>query len=79
MGDTELYLCFQCLKDAPFSIKSVLSNILVVSDIYKPIINEALNGIKAAKVKGLQRTAAKIDNQELYELWRQCLSMSTGL
>jgi hypothetical protein len=65
----------------PFSIKSVLSNILVVSDIYKPIINEALNGIKSGKGEEVfDGLLQKIDNQELYELLEAMrLSMSTGL
>lgn len=65
----------------PFSIKSVLSNILVVSDIYKPIINEALNGIKSGKgEEAFDGLLQKVDNQELYELLEAMrLSMSTGL
>ena len=65
----------------PFNIKNVLSNILVISDIYKPMINEALNNIKSGKGEGaFEDLLRKVENQELYELFESMsLSMSTGL
>jgi len=65
----------------PFNIKNVLSNILVISDIYKPIINEALNNINSGKgEEAFDSLLQKVENQELYELLESMrLSMSTGL
>ncbi|MEA4846171.1 MAG: hypothetical protein VB106_02940 [Clostridiaceae bacterium] len=65
----------------PFNIKNVLSNILVISDIYKPMINEALNNIKSGKGEGaFEDLLRKVESQELYELFEfMSLSMSTGL
>ena len=65
----------------PFTIKNVLSNILVISDIYKPIITEALNSIKSGKGEAaFDSLLQRVENQELYELLEAMrLSMSTGL
>ncbi len=65
----------------PFNIKNVLSNILVISDIYKPIVNEALNNINSGKgEEAFDSLLEKVENQELYELLESMrLSMSTGL
>ena len=65
----------------PFNIKTVLSNILVISDIYRPIINEALNSIKSGKGEAsFDSLMQRVENQELYELLEAMrLSMSTGL
>ncbi|HQE67358.1 MAG TPA: hypothetical protein PLE05_11050, partial [Bacillota bacterium] len=65
----------------PFNIKNVLSNILVISDIYKPIVNEALNNINSGKgEEAFDNLLEKVENQELYELLESMrLSMSTGL
>lgn len=65
----------------PFNIKNVLSNIMTIADIYKPIINEALNSIKSGKGEASFDTLLhRIENQELYELLEAMrLSMSTGL
>ena len=43
----------------PFNIKNVLSNILAISDIYKPIINEVLNNIKSGKGRRLSTVCCK--------------------
>ncbi|MHB1393970.1 MAG: hypothetical protein ACYCYE_13025 [Clostridia bacterium] len=65
----------------PFNIKNVLSNILVISDIYKPIISEALNNIKSGKGEAaFDSLLQRVENQELYELLEAMrLSMNTGL
>jgi hypothetical protein len=65
----------------PFNIKNVLINTLVISDIYRPIITEALNGIKSGKGEGaFDGVLKRVENQELYELLEAMrLSMSTGL
>ncbi len=65
----------------PFNIKNVLSNILVVSDIYKPLITEALNSIKSGKGEAaFDSMLQRVENEELYELLEAMrLSMSTGL
>ncbi|HYF83269.1 MAG TPA: hypothetical protein VEB00_09620 [Clostridia bacterium] len=65
----------------PFNIKNVLSNILAISDIYRPIINEALNSIKSGKGEAsFDSLLQRVENQELYELLEAMrLSMSTGL
>lgn len=65
----------------PHTIKNVLSNILVVSDIYKPIINEALNGIKSGNGEAVFGSLLqKVRNEKLYELLEVMrLSMNTGL
>lgn len=65
----------------PFTIKNVLSNILVISDIYKPIITEALNSIKSGKGEtAFDSLLQKVENEELNELLETMrLSMSTGL
>jgi len=65
----------------PFNIKNVLSNILVISDIYKPIINEALNNLNSGKgEEAFDNLLGKVENQELYELLESMrLSISTGL
>jgi len=65
----------------PFNIKSVLSNILLASDIYKPVMTEALNNIKSGKgEEAFDRLLQKVDNEELYELLEAMrLSISTGL
>ena len=65
----------------PFNIKNVLSNILVISDIYKPIVNEALNNINSGKgEEAFDNLLEKVENQELYELLESMrLSMNTGL
>jgi hypothetical protein len=65
----------------PFNIKNVLENTLVISDIYRPIINEALNNIKSGKGEGaFDRLLERVENQELFELLEAMrLSMSTGL
>lgn len=65
----------------PFTIKNVLSNVLVISDIYKPIITEALNGIKSGKGEAVFDSLLKrVENEELYELLEAMrLSISTGL
>lgn len=65
----------------PFTVKNVLSNILVVSDIYKPVIAEALNGIKSGKGEAVfDSLLQKVENEELYELLETMrLSISTGL
>jgi len=65
----------------PFSIRNVLINTLVVADIYKPVITEALNGIKSGEgEKVFDSLLQRVENQELYELLETMrLSMSTGL
>lgn len=65
----------------PFNIKNVLSNILIVADIYKPIISEALNSIKSGKGEvAFDDLLEKAENNELYELLETMrLSTSTGL
>ncbi|MDD4504731.1 MAG: hypothetical protein PHS15_07890 [Clostridiaceae bacterium] len=65
----------------PFNIKNVLTNTLVISDIYKPIITEALNNIKSGKGEAaFDRLLQRVENEELYELLEAMrLSMSTGL
>ncbi|HWR61029.1 MAG TPA: hypothetical protein VN580_05420 [Clostridia bacterium] len=65
----------------PFNIKSVLSNILLASDIYKPVMTEALNNVKSGKGEAaFDRLLQKVDNEELFELLEAMrLSMSTGL
>ncbi len=65
----------------PYSIKNVLANTLVVADIYKPVITEALNGIKNGKGEDtFGSLLQKVENQDLYELLESMrLSMSTGL
>jgi hypothetical protein len=65
----------------PFSIKSVLSNVLLISDIYKPVITEALNNIKSGNGEAaFDNLLQRVDNEELYELLEAMrLSMSTGL
>ncbi len=65
----------------PFNIKNVLSNILAISDIYKPIINEVLNNIKSGKGEAaFDNLLQRVENQELYELLESMrLSMNTGL
>lgn len=65
----------------PFNIKSVLSNILLASDIYKPVMTEALNNVKSGKGEAaFDRLLQKVDNEELYELLEAMrLSMSTGI
>ncbi len=65
----------------PFKIKNVLSNILAVADIYKLIINEALNNIKSGKGEAaFDSLLQRVENQELYELLEAMrLSMNTGL
>ncbi|HYF75325.1 MAG TPA: hypothetical protein VD757_01950 [Candidatus Nitrosocosmicus sp.] len=65
----------------PFNIKNVLINILVISDIYKPILSEALNGVKSGKGEAVfDGLLKRVENQELYELLEAMrLSMNTGL
>lgn len=65
----------------PFNIKNVLSNISTISDIYKPIISEALNNIKSGKGEAaFDSLLNRVENQELYELLEAMrLSMNTGL
>ena len=65
----------------PFSIKNVLSNILAISDIYYPIINEVLNNLNSGKgEEAFDSLLQKVENQELYELLESMrLSISTGL
>lgn len=65
----------------PYNIKNVLSNLLVVSDIYKTIMNEALNNLKSGKgEEAFHSLLKRVENQELYELLEAMhLSMSTGL
>jgi len=65
----------------PFTVKNVLSNVLVISDIYKPIISEALNGIKSGKGEAaFDSLLQRVENEELYELLEAMrLSISTGL
>jgi len=65
----------------PFNIKNVLENTLVISDIYRPIISEALNNIKSGKGEGaFDSLLERVENQELFELLEAMrLSMSTGL
>jgi hypothetical protein len=59
----------------------VLSNIIAIADIYKPIINEALNSIKSGKGEAaFDNLLQRVENQELYELLEAMrLSMNTGL
>lgn len=65
----------------PFNIKNVLANILVIADIYRLIIAEALNGIKSGKGEAsFDGLLQRVDNQELFELLEAMrLSVSTGL
>lgn len=65
----------------PFSIKNVLSNILVISEIYNPIINEVLNNLNSGKgEEAFDSMLQKVENQELYELLESMrLSTCTGL
>jgi hypothetical protein len=65
----------------PFNIKNVLSSILVVSDIYKPLITEALNSVKSGKGEAaFDSLLPRVENEDLYELLEAMrLSMSTGL
>jgi len=65
----------------PFNIRNVLSNILIASDIYKPVMTEALNSVKSGKGEGaFDNLLQKVDREELYELLETMrLSMSTGL
>lgn len=65
----------------PFNIRNVLSNVLVISDIYKPVITEALNNVKSGKGEAaFDNLLQRVDNEELYELLEAMrLSMSTGL
>lgn len=65
----------------PFNIRNVLSNILIASDIYKPVMTEALNNVKSGKGEGaFDSLLQKVDREELYELLETMrLSMSTGL
>lgn len=65
----------------PFNIKNVLSNIIVISEVYKPIINEALNAVKTGKGEAaFDNLLKRVENQELYELLESMrLSLSTGL
>jgi len=53
----------------------------VISDIYKPIINEALNNLNSGKgEEAFDNLLGKVENQELYELLESMrLSISTGL
>jgi len=64
----------------PFSIRTVLSNMLVVSDIFKPIVLEALNGVKSGNgEETFEALLDKVPNQELCELLEAMkLSMKTG-
>jgi len=62
----------------PFNIKNVLINILVIADIYKSILTEALNNIKSGKGEAsFDNLLKRVNNQELFELLEA--SMSTGL
>ncbi len=65
----------------PFNIRNVLSNLLVISDIYRPVITEAFNNIKSGKGEAaFDGLLKKVDSEELYELLEAMrLSMSTGL
>lgn len=65
----------------PYNIKNVLSNMHVISDIYKPVIAEALNGIKSGRgEKVFESLFDRVDNEELYELLEAMkLSMTTGI
>ena len=65
----------------PFNIKNVLINILVIADIYKSILTEALNNIKSGKGEAsFDNLLKRVNNQELFELLEAMrLSMSTGL
>lgn len=65
----------------PFNIRNVLSNILIASDIYKPMMTEALNSVKSGKGEvAFDNLLQKVDREELYELLEAMrLSMSTGL
>lgn len=65
----------------PFNVKNVLSNILVISDIYKPIMSEALNSVKSGKGEGaFDSLLQRVEKEELFELLEAMrLSMSTGL
>ncbi len=65
----------------PFNIRNVLASVLVISDIYRPMISEALNGVKSGKGEaafdGLLHRVEKEELFEIFEVMR--LSMSTGL
>ena len=65
----------------PFNIRNVLSNLLVISDIYRPVISEAFNNIKSGKGEAaFDSLLKKVDKEELYELLEAMrLSISTGL
>ncbi|HYE82544.1 MAG TPA: hypothetical protein VEG39_10335 [Clostridia bacterium] len=65
----------------PFNIKNVLINILVIADIYRLVITEALNNIKSGKGEAsFDNLLQRVDNQELFELLEAMrLSMNTGL
>lgn len=65
----------------PFNVKNVLLNIMSISDVYKPVITEALNNVKSGKgERAFDNLLLRTDNEELYELLEAMkLSMSTGL
>lgn len=65
----------------PYSLRNVLSNILLVSEVYKPLINEAYNGIRSGKgEEAIGSLLKRVENQELYELLESMrLSLNTGL
>jgi hypothetical protein len=65
----------------PFNIKNVLNNTLAVSEIYKPLVLEALNGVKSGKgEEAFSSLLDRIKNQELFELFEAMrLSMNTGI
>lgn len=65
----------------PFNIKSVLSNMLAVSDIFRPLVLEVLHEVKSGKGdEAFDRLLNRVDNQELFDLFEAMkLSMDTGL
>lgn len=65
----------------PFNIKTVLANTLAVSDIFRPLVLEALNEVKSGKgEKSFDNLLGRVEDQEMYELFEAMkLSMNTGL
>lgn len=65
----------------PFSIKEVLSGMLLVSDLFKNLLSSLLNSLKSGKAEdAFKETLSKTDNQDIYELLEMLrLSINTGL
>lgn len=65
----------------PYDIKVVLENMLIVSNVYKPIITELYEGVKNAKGDELfDSVLEKIDNDDMYKLIESIkISNTTGL